>query len=466
MVFSSIPFLYYFLPITFFCYWIVPKRMKNTILLISSIVFYFYGEPRYCFLLLFSCIWNYWIGKRIEKNRSTKKGKYLLILSLLVDFGLLFYFKYSHFFLDTINQILGTNLYLWEIVLPIGISFYTFQAASYCIDIYRGEVKSADSVWTFATYLTLFPQLIAGPIVRYETVEKELKNRKVTYEMFADGVRRFVYGLSKKVLLANVLGEFSKSLAGIEVESVLSYWLRAIADTFQIYFDFSGYSDMAIGLGLMFGFKFLENFRYPLVAASITDFWRRWHISLSSWLRDYLYIPLGGSRKGRFRQYRNILIVWFATGLWHGASWNFILWGLYFGVLLILEKQFFLPFLQKHSKIGRFSTFFLVVVSFVLFQQTSFQAIQEFLASMFFQNNLPISSIETWYYFRNYIGVLLFAIVFATPIAPYCKEKYFASKRGKQLLSILEPIAIIVLLFLSTAFLVDESFNPFLYFRF
>lgn len=466
MVFSSITFLYYFLPLVFLFYFIAPKKYKNIILLISSLLFYFYGEPRYIIVLIFSCIFNYWIGKKIEKNLKKKSAKLLFIFSLIVNFGLLFYFKYFNFFLENVNNLLGTSFSLWKIVMPIGISFFTFQASSYVIDIYQGKIKSADNVWTFATYLSLFPQLIAGPIVRYETIEEELKTREVNYSKFASGVKRFIYGLSKKVLLANMLGEFSKNLSGIDTPSVLSFWLKALSDTFQLYFDFSGYSDMAIGLGLMFGFTFLENFRYPLIASSITDFWRRWHISLSSWLRDYIYIPLGGSRVKPIRRYFNILVVWLATGLWHGASWNFILWGLYFAVLLILEKIFFLKWLNNHKIIGFLSTFFLVVISFVLFNQTDIPSIINFLSSMFGLNNLPLTSVETVYYLRNYLGILIFASIFATPIMTHLKKSLINKKGWKTFFMIIEPIMLIILLLLSTAFIVDESFNPFLYFRF
>ena len=329
MVFSSITFLYYFLPIVLFIYFIVPSKFRNLVLLISSLFFYFYGEPRYILVLLFSVVFNYYMGKLISKENS-KYRKVLFISDMIINFGLLFYFKYFDFFIDNINQILNIKIPLFNIIMPIGISFFTFQATSYVIDIYLGKVKSANSILDFAAYLSLFPQLIAGPIVRYQTIDQELKDRSVTYQKFADGVKRFIIGLSKKVLLANVLGVFSNSLSSISTSSVLSYWLQAISNTLQLYLDFSGYSDMAIGLGLMFGFTFLENFNYPFIASSITEFWHRWHISLSTWFRDYVYIPLGGSRVGKFRNYLNILIVWMITGLWHGASWNFVFWGLYF----------------------------------------------------------------------------------------------------------------------------------------
>ena len=382
MVFSSITFLYYFLPIVLFIYFIVPSKFRNLVLLISSLFFYFYGEPRYILVLLFSVVFNYYMGKLISKEDS-KYRKVLFISDMIINFGLLFYFKYFDFFIDNINQILNIKIPLFNIIMPIGISFFTFQATSYVIDIYLGKVKSANSILDFAAYLSLFPQLIAGPIVRYQTIDQELKDRSVTYQKFADGVKRFIIGLSKKVLLANVLGVFSNSLSSISTSSVLSYWLQAISNTLQLYLDFSGYSDMAIGLGLMFGFTFLENFNYPFIASSITEFWHRWHISLSTWFRDYVYIPLGGSRVGKFRNYLNILIVWMITGLWHGASWNFVFWGLYFACFLVIEKIFLLSFLKKHKLLGLFYTNILVVISFVIFNQTTVSGIYKFLTSMF-----------------------------------------------------------------------------------
>ena len=350
--------------------------------------------------------------------------------------------------------------------MPIGISFFTFQASSYVIDIYNKKIKSSSSLFNFATYLSLFPQLIAGPIVRYETIEKNLNNRKVTADLFATGIKRFIVGLTKKVLIANVLGEFSKNLASMTAKTVLSYWQQAISNMLQIYFDFSGYSDMAIGLGMMFGFEFLENFNYPFIAKSITDFWRRWHISLSSWFRDYVYIPLGGNRVNAVRRYLNILIVWMTTGLWHGASWNFILWGLYFAIILIIEKLFLLKFINKHPVIGHIYTIFLVLISFIIFNTDNVKSIAIFLKSMFFLNNLKFSNLETIYYLKNYVGVLIVAIIFSCPIFNTIKNKVPKNKTITKILNILEPITYILLLIICTAYIVDESFNPFLYFRF
>jgi len=466
MVFSSIIFLYCFLPIVFITYFLLPNKFRNFVLLISSLFFYFCGEPRYVVLLIFSGIFNYYIGKVIEKKEDAKQRKLLLVFSIIVNFGILFYFKYFNFFLDNLRIIFPSLSFSISVIMPIGISFFTFQAASYVIDIYRREVKSADNVFSFLTYLSLFPQLIAGPIVRYETVQEELKERTCNFSLFSSGVKRFIIGLSKKVLLANVLGSFSFILFSLENMSVVSYWGKALSDCLQLYLDFSGYSDMAIGLGLMFGFKFLENFNYPLISTSITEFWRRWHISLSSWFRDYVYIPLGGSRVSSFRRYFNILVVWMATGFWHGADWNFILWGLYFALFLIIEKRFYLSFLEKHKLIGFIYTFLLVVVGFVIFNQTSISNIIVFLKSMFGLNNIPFINLETWYYVKNYFGVFIFSMIFSTPIASILVSKIKKSNKFGKIFNVVEPVIYILLLILCTAFIIDESFQPFLYFRF
>ncbi len=465
MVFSSISFLYYFLPITLLLYVIVPKKAKNFVLLITSLFFYFYGEPRYILVLIFSCIFNYYYGKYLEKAPANFKKK-LLVINLVVNFGILFYFKYFNFFLENINYLFATNLSWTGIIMPIGISFFTFQATSYVIDIYKGDIKSAKNVFTFATYLSLFPQLIAGPIVRYQTVSGELENRTVNFDLFASGIKRLIIGLAKKVLLANVLGELTKNLVNLTTQSVLSYWLQAVANTLQIYFDFSGYSDMAIGLGLMFGFHFLENFNYPLIARSITDFWRRWHISLSSWFRDYIYIPLGGSRVSNYKKYRNIFIVWMITGLWHGASWNFILWGIYFAIFLMIEKAFLLTILDKHKVLGHIYTLFLVLISFIIFNETSISNIILFLKNMFGFNHLHFANIETIYFLKNYAGVIIISIIASIPWLKIVKKKMSLGNFSAKVLSIMEPVFYIGLFIIVTAYIVDESFNPFLYFRF
>lgn len=462
MVFSSITFLYYFLPLVLLLYYLFSKQ-KNIILLLASLFFYFYGEPRYILVLIFSCIFNYYFGKILEKSNHKK---ILLIINLIINFGILFYFKYFNFFLKNINQLFSTTFSLKSIIMPIGISFFTFQAVSYIIDIYKGQIKSAKNVINFATYLTLFPQLIAGAIVRYQTINEELEHRHIDLEMFSQGIKKFIIGLSKKVLIANVLGEFSNTIRLINQQSILSTWLKAISDTLQLYFDFSGYSDMAIGLGLMLGFHFLENFNYPFIANSITDFWRRWHISLSSWFKDYLYIPLGGSRVGELKRYRNIFIVWLTTGLWHGASWNFIFWGLYFAIILVFEKKFLLKFLTRHKLFSHLYTLLLIIISFIIFNTENLSEIFITLQSMFGLNKLPLANIDIIYYLKNYLIILVIAIIGSGPWLSLTIQKFKKNHFLKKIINIVEPVIYLILLIIVTAFIVDESFNPFLYFRF
>ena len=457
MLFSSITFLFYFLPILLIVYFVVPKKFKNLVLFIFSLFFYFYGEPKYGFLLLISCIINYIMGSLIEKHR--KYAKVFLIITLVYNIGQLLYFKYLDFFIENVNNIFNTNIKFMYIVMPIGISFFTFQTISYVIDVYNKKVEASKSFLNFATYVCLFPQLVAGPIVRYETISEELKNRESNYDTFALGVKRFAIGLFKKVLIANLVGELCASLSVLTNQSVMSYVFQAVGFTLQIYFDFSGYSDMAIGLGLFFGFHFLENFNYPLVASSITDFWRRWHISLSSFFRDYVYIPLGGNRVSLLKWIRNIFVVWFLTGFWHGASWNFILWGLYFAVILVLEKKLYGKRLNKTKVFKYIYTIVLVVISFVIFNCETIGDIKIFLSSMFGFSNLPLVNSETLYYIRSYLVLLIIAIIASTPLL-----KVIGNKLKK--LEFLEPVIYIGIIILVTAYLVDTSFNPFLYFRF
>ena len=457
MLFSSITFLFYFLPILLIVYFVVPKKFKNLVLFIFSLFFYFYGEPKYVFLLLISCIINYIMGSLIEKHR--KYAKVFLIITLVYNIGQLLYFKYLDFFIENVNNIFNTNIKFMYIVMPIGISFFTFQTISYVIDVYNKKVEASKSFLNFATYVCLFPQLVAGPIVRYETISEELKNRKSNYDTFALGVKRFAIGLFKKVLIANLVGELCASLSVLTNQSVMSYVFQAVGFTLQIYFDFSGYSDMAIGLGLFFGFHFLENFNYPLVASSITDFWRRWHISLSSFFRDYVYIPLGGNRVSLLKWIRNIFVVWFLTGFWHGASWNFILWGLYFAVILVLEKKLYGKLLNKTKVFKYIYTIVLVVISFVIFNCETIGDIKIFLSSMFGFSNLPLVNSETLYYIRSYLVLLIIAIIASTPLL-----KVIGNKLKK--LEFLEPVIYIGIIILVTAYLIDSSFNPFLYFRF
>ena len=462
MLFSSISFIYYFLPLLFIAYFITPKKYRNIPLLVFSIIFYFLGEPKYIIVLILSCVINYYISKLMVNKKYKKHKKTFLILLLIYNIGQLLYFKYTDFFISNINSIFNLNISLLHVIMPIGISFFTFQIMAYVIDVYNKKHKPAKKLTDFMMYVSLFPQLIAGPIVRYADIEKEVTKRETNFKNFSQGVKRFTIGLSKKVLLANVLGEFAKLLVE---ETVLSSWLKPILFTLQIYFDFSGYSDMAIGLGLMFGFHFLENFNYPLIAKSITDFWRRWHMSLSSWFRDYVYIPLGGNRVSRLKWIRNLFVVWFLTGFWHGASWNFIIWGLYFGILLVIEKLFLGKLLEKTKILKYIYTTIIVIISFLIFSVETVPGILTNLKNMFFLSDIPLTSLETNYYLRSYLTLLIISIIGATPLLKNIISKLKETKI-KGIINILEPIYIIILLILSTAFLIDASFNPFLYFRF
>ncbi len=458
MVFSSITFIYYFLPIVIISYFLTPKKYRNYILLIFSLFFYTYGEKYYLILLFFSCFFNYIIGLLISNNQK----KSWLILGIIINLGLLAYFKYVNFFIDNFNNLFNLNINTLNIVLPLGISFFTFQNISYLVDVYRKEISCQKNVFLYLTYITFFPQLIAGPIVRYKDINKELVNRQESYSLFREGVNRFLIGLGKKVLLANVLYEMCSSLQMVS-SSVILYWLLALAYTFQIYFDFSGYSDMAIGLGKMFGFNFLENFNYPLIATSVTDFWRRWHISLSSFFRDYVYITLGGNRVTFLKMLRNILIVWFLTGFWHGASWNFILWGLYFFFFLLIEKLFLL----KHLKNKFFSwlyTFVVVMVGFIIFNTTNLNELWLILRKMFGYQTVFIN-METIYYLKNYLIILIISLLGMTSLL---KKIMLNLKKGKykMIVSSLEIISYLIILVFVTASLISNSFNPFIYFRF
>ncbi len=460
MVFSSITFLFYFLPIVLALYYLVPNKLKNLILLISSFIFYFYGEPKYVLLMAFSIISTYICGIFVDKYRGTKKSKIFLILEIIISIGLLIYFKYANFIIKNINLWLSQKIDLINVLLPIGISFYTFQMISYVVDVYKGEVKVQKNILKLATYVSLFPQLIAGPIVRYSTIEKQLENREYSINKFALGVRRFIIGLGKKVMIANVIGVLVNNFLISDDKSVLFYWLYAIGVMLQIYFDFSGYSDMAIGLGKMFGFEFLENFNYPYIATSITDFWRRWHISLSTWFRDYVYIPLGGNRVSKIKWLRNIMIVWLLTGLWHGAEWNFIIWGIYFGILLIIEKIFLLKRAEKIPKIFKIAyTLFFVMISFIIFNGNE---IIENIKGLFGIGNIPVISKESIYYLKSYLVVILIGIIGATPVIKNIVKK----DKIKKIINGLEPIYLFSILLLSTSYIIDGSFNPFLYFRF
>ena len=467
MVFSSISFLYYFLPCVLILYFIVPQKFKNFILLISSLFFYFYGEPIYILIMLFNILATYIYGILIDKSKNKKRKKIFLILGIITNLSLLIFFKYIDFAIENINGILNTEIKLLKLALPIGISFYTFQTISYLIDLYKGNVKVQKSLLKLALYISLFPQLIAGPIVRYVDIEKQLEERKTTFAIFSLGVKRFVLGLSKKVLLANNLAQLSQIFLQTDEKSIIFYWIYAISTALYIYLDFSAYSDMAIGLGKIFGFDFLENFNYPYISKSITEFWRRWHISLGTWFRDYVYIPLGGNKVKKIKLYRNILIVWLLTGLWHGASWNFVIWGIYFGIILIIEKKFLLTKLEKiPSFISRIYVLFLVMISFIIFNADNIgQALQKIGGLIGITENTIITD-TTIYYLKSYILIILISIIVSTPIIKNAIIKAKENKCIEKIVNILEPLVIGLLLIICTGYLVDNSFNPFLYFRF
>ena len=463
MIFTSISFLYYFLPIVIILYFIVPKKFKNFILFLSSIFFYFCGEPIYTFLMIGEIFIAYVGARYLEKHRK----KSILVSLLAIHIGALGLFKYSDFTINNINQIFGSKIPLLKLALPIGISFYTFQIISYVVDVYRGKVKAQKSFLKLATYVSLFPQLIAGPIVRYETIEKELDSRTSNFENFAYGVRRFVIGLGKKVLIANMLGELCDVFSTTNEKSILFYWIFAISYSLQIYFDFSAYSDMAIGLGRMFGFHFLENFNYPYISKSITEFWRRWHMSLSSWFRDYVYIPLGGNRKGTIILVRNIFIVWALTGIWHGANWTFVIWGLMFGIMLIIEKLFLTKHLEKMPSIlQRIYVLFTVMISFIIFNANSIGEAWNNIIGLFGANGESLINASTVYYLKSYLVVLVIAIIGSTPLLKNIIEKLKTKTNANKIINLLEPIAMTSILIIVTAYLVDNSYNPFLYFRF
>ena len=466
MLFSSIPFLYYFLPCVLILYFVVPKCLKNTVLLLSSLVFYAWGEPKYVLLMVVSITLGYVFGLLIEVWRGTKLSKLFLILSIVTSIGLLGYFKYADFFIANFNAVTGLSVPLLKIVLPIGISFYTFQILSYTVDVYRGEVKAQRNYISLAAYVALFPQLIAGPIVRYSDIAAQLESRTHSFSNVALGTRRFILGLAKKVLIANALGELCDIFKESNDKSVLFFWLYAIAFTLHIYFDFSGYSDMAIGLGKIFGFDFLENFDYPYISGSITEFWRRWHMSLGSWFRDYVYIPLGGNRVSKARWFLNIFIVWMLTGFWHGAAWNFIVWGLFFAVLLIIEKLWLLKPLKKSKVLSHIYVMFFVIISFVIFNAADMKEAVAYIGGMFGAGGIPFISEEWLYYLRSYGVVLIVAIIGATPLVKKLILSIKKKSTGEKIMNIAEPVMLVALMLVITAYLVDGSFNPFLYFRF
>ena len=467
MLFSGIPFLYYFLPLVLAVYFLVPRGAKNAVLFASSLLFYAWGEPRFCVFMLLSIAQGYVFGRLIERNRKhTRRSKLFLTASVCLSLGLLGYCKYADFFISSLNAVTGASIKLLHVVLPIGISFYTFQILSYVVDVYRGSVPAQKSFLKLGTYIAMFPQLIAGPIVRYAEIAPQLDSRQTTLEDVSSGACRFVIGLSKKVLLANVLYGLVTAFQQSRDLSVLYFWLYAVSFALQLYFDFSGYSDMAIGLGRIFGFRFSENFNYPYISASITEFWRRWHISLGSWFRDYVYIPLGGNRVSKAKWLRNILVVWMLTGLWHGASWTFVLWGLGFAVLLVAEKLAYGGLLQRTHVLKHVYTLLLVTLSFVLFNADSVSEAVSQLGAMFGAGGLPLVSTEGVYYLKSYAGTFLFAAIGATPLVSNAISRFGKTRFGAQALTVLQPLVMLALLAACTAFLVDGSFNPFLYFRF
>ena len=465
MLFTSISFLYYFLPALIIIYFITPKKYKNIILLIASLLFYFYGEPKYVFLMIAEIIIAYIGAILIDKYKNQSKN--ILIITLFIHVLLLIIFKYTDFIIQTINDISNANIKLLNIALPIGISFYTFQIISYIIDVYNGKVKVQRNIIKLATYVSLFPQLVAGPIVRYQTVEKELDNRVHSFNNFAYGIRRFSVGLAKKVLIANALGELCSKASATSEKTIVFFWIFGISYMLQLYFDFSAYSDMAIGLGRIFGFHFPENFNYPYISKSITEFWRRWHISLSTWFKDYVYIPLGGNRDGKYKQIRNILIVWLLTGIWHGANWTFLIWGLLFGIILIIEKIFLNKFMEKlPSFIRRIYVLFIVMILFIIFSSDNMSVALTNIKGLFGMNGEAFVNDYTLHCLKSYLPVLIIALLGSTPFIKILIDKLRKNKYVNNIINILEPILIVVILVVVTSYLIDNSYNPFLYFRF
>ena len=467
MLFSSISFLYYFLAATLLIYFLVPFKFKNLVLLVASLVFYFYGEPIYTLLMLATTLSSYIHGLLIDRYRGAKWGKFWMVSSVVTSLAVLGFFKYSNFFISNINALTGSDMKMLGLALPLGISFYTFQTLSYTIDVYRGEAKVQKSFLRLATYVTLFPQLVAGPIVRYTTIEEDLSERTHSFESFSVGVTRFAIGLGKKVLIADTMGALIKSFVASDDKSVVFYWLYAVAAFLQLYFDFSGYSDMAIGMGRMFGFRFLENFNYPMISKSVAEFWRRWHMSLGTWFRDYVYIPMGGNRVPQWRWFFNTLTVWFLTGFWHGADWTFIVWGLYFALFLLLEKFVLNKVFAKLPRVFSHAYVFVVIlVSFVLFKGNGMAGALADIGGMFGAGGLPFWSAETGYYLSGYAILLVAALIGATPVVKNTVLKIKQTSVGNRILNVLEPIFVISILVLVTAYFVDGSFSEFLYFRF
>lgn len=458
MVFSSILFIFRFLPIAMILYFLTPNKYKNLTLLLISLMFYSWGEPKYFLIMVASIFVDYFVSRGIEKSRNNKKVSIaLLSISIVFNLGMLFFFKYFNFFLENVNNILELSLKYVKITLPLGISFYTFQTMSYTIDVFLGKVKAEKNIINFGAFVCLFPQLIAGPIVKYTDINVELKHRKIDMKQIQDGIELFILGLGSKVLIANNIGAFWSEIEGkgfAGVGTVIA-WISVLAFAFQIYFDFSGYSLMAIGLGKILGFNFPRNFNYPYISKSITEFWRRWHITLGSWFKEYVYIPLGGNRVGRLRLYINLFIVWFLTGFWHGASYNFILWGLYFFILISIEKAVLLKFLEKHKIISHIYSIFFILLGWAIFAVVDLGQLKILLKEMF-----SISKNNQWmYYVRNYGITFIIATVLSTPIVKNIYNKVIKS-------DILNTFILMIIFLLCIAYLVDATYNPFLYFRF
>lgn len=464
MVFSSIPFLFFFLPACLILYFIISNRFKNYVLLVFSLIFYAWGEPIYIFLMIFSTLVDFLNGRMLAKNNNAKTRKRFLFIAIFINLSLLGVFKYADFVVDIINNFFNLNIVPLNLSLPVGISFYTFQTMSYSIDVYRKTVEPETNYFRYLTYVSMFPQLIAGPIVRYETINKELHERKISFNQVGDGFYRFLTGLYKKVLLGNTIGKLNATImaSNISNQSILTLWLGIIAFALQIYFDFSGYSDMAIGMGKMLGFSFNENFNYPYISQSITEFWRRWHITLSSWFKDYVYIPLGGNRCRTILNIRNIFIVWFLTGIWHGASWNFIFWGLYFGIILLIEKYCLKNILSKlPGFVKHFYAILLILIGWVIFSIEDLSLLGNYLKNMFNIGH-PIIDNNFMYYITNYGLLIILGIFFSLPIWKNIVEKY----QNKKVFEIIINVVYVLLFFITVCYLVSDTYNPFMYFRF
>ncbi|OME94682.1 MULTISPECIES: MBOAT family O-acyltransferase [Paenibacillus] len=468
MVFSSLIFLFLFLPVTILIYYVSPMKFRNAVLLVVSLIFYAWGEPLYIFIMIFSTVFDYINGLLIDKYRHRKLiARSIFIGSMVGSLGILGFFKYADFVVDNINQLFHMNIQAADLPLPVGISFYTFQTMSYVVDVYLDKVSVQRNFISFGAYVTMFPQLVAGPIVKYGDIAEQLVSRKVSLDRFGEGAELFIRGLAKKVLLANNIGLLWASVKATPIEemSVLSAWLGITAFTLQIYFDFSGYSDMARGLGKMFGFDFMENFRYPYISKSVTEFWRRWHISLGSWFREYVYIPLGGNRSGFKKQLRNLLIVWFLTGLWHGASWNFIVWGLYFGFFVIIEKLLLLQWLERRSAfVGHVYTLLVVIIGWVLFEMETLSSAWRFIGAMFGFGGHVFVDQQALYDLSTNVVLLVVLAFCATPLPG--KMLSFIKEKWRIAGIIAVPVIYLLFMVLSTAYLVNATYNPFLYFRF